>query len=283
VKLSALLKLMRIEQWYKNLLIVVPAVFSLKLTNISIYLPLLMGFLSLSLASSAGYVFNDIRDLERDRLHPRKRYRPLASGQVSVKEAGLLMFMLIAASLGLAIPLGTCFTAYIVALTLVAFLYSLYLKKVAVVDVTAIAVNYLIRAVSGAVLIRVEVSPWLIAGIFFLALFLILSKRKAELKVAGSTSREVLKVYGEKWLDQALNMSGAMVMVTYAIYCAEVPLGHKLVPTIPLMAFFLLRYTLALELGKGEHPHEVVLGDKLTLLAALALISSVLLLVYVWP
>jgi len=283
VKLSALLKLMRIEQWYKNLLIVVPAVFSLKLTDISIYLPLLMGFLSLSLASSAGYVFNDIRDLERDRLHPRKRYRPLASGQVSVKEAGLLMFMLIAASLGLAIPLGTCFTAYIVALTLVAFLYSLYLKKVAVVDVTAIAVNYLIRAVSGAVLIRVEVSPWLIAGIFFLALFLILSKRKAELKVAGSTSREVLKVYGEKWLDQALNMSAALVMMTYAIYCTEVPLGHKLVPTVPLMAFFLLRYTLALKLGKGEHPHEVVLGDKLTLLAALALISSVLLLVYVWP
>ena len=283
MKLRALLKLMRIEQWYKNLLIVVPAVFSLKLTDISIYLPLLMGFLSLSLASSAGYVFNDIKDLERDRLHPRKQYRPLASGQVSVKEAELLMFTLIATSLGLAIQLGTCFTAHIVALVLIAFLYSLYLKKVAVVDVTAIAVNYLIRAVSGAVLIGVEVSPWLIAGIFFLALFLVLSKRKAELNIAGSTSREVLRVYGGKWLDQALNMCAAMVMVTYAIYCAEVPLGHKLVPTIPLMAFFLLRYTLALELSKGEHPHEVVLGDKLTLLATLALISSVLLLVYVWP
>ena len=274
---------MRVEQWYKNLLIMVPAVFSLRLVDVSIYPSLIAGFLSLSLASSAGYVFNDIRDLERDKLHPRKRHRPLPSGQVSRREAELLMLMLVLASLSLAASLGTCFAAFTAALILVACLYSFYLKNVPVVDVTVIAVNYLIRAVAGAVLIEVEASPWLIAGIFFLALFLVLSKRKAELSIVGSASREVLRVYSGKWLDQALNMSAAMVMVTYAIYCAEVPLGHKLVPTIPLMAFFLMRYMLALELGSGEQPHEVILGDRLTLLAAIALILSVLLLVYAWP
>lgn len=282
-RLEPILRLIRVEQWYKNVLIAVPAVFSLKLLDAGTYPSLLAGFLSLSLSSSAGYVFNDIMDVERDKLHPRKRYRPLPSGQVSIRAAYLLALALAIISLSLANLLGVLFASHVAALILVTCAYSLYLKNVPVVDVTAIAVNYLIRAVSGAVLIEVEVSPWLIAGVFFLALFLALSKRKAELRIAGSESREILESYEVKWLDQALNMCAAMVMVTYAIYCAEVPLGHKLVPTIPLVAFFLLRYMLALELGRGEQPHEIVLGDKLSLLAALVLIFSVLALVYAWP
>jgi len=279
-KLRAYLELVRVEQWYKNLMVGVPAVFALKLADPGVYPKLALGFAALSMASSSVYAFNDVRDLEADRAHPTKRFRPLPSGRVSVGEALTLSASLAAASLALSLALEARFALCVLAYLCVSHLYSLFLKRVAVVDVTAIALNYLIRVVSGAALIRVEASPWLVSGFFFLALFLALSKRKAELAVAGSAAREVLKVYSERWLDQALSMAAAMTIVTYAVYCAEVPLGRRLVPTIPVMAFFLLRYSFALERGVGEQPHEIIVRDKPTLLAALALVASVLALAY---
>jgi len=279
-KLRAYRRLLRVEQWYKNALIAIPATFALKLTSARVYPPLALGFLALSLASSSIYVFNDIRDLEEDRAHPVKRHRPLPSGQVSVGEAALLALLLAFSALAVALALSLTFALMVLAFILLSALYSLLLKRIAVVDVTAIALNYLIRVVSGAALVGVEASPWLVSGFFFLALFLALSKRKAELVVAGATARSVLRVYSREWLNQALAMTAAMTIVTYAVYCAEVPLGRKLVPTIPIMAFFLLRYTLAVERGVGEHPHEVILRDKPSLAAALALAASVLALAY---
>lgn len=279
-KLRAYLKLFRVEQWYKNLMVGVPAVFALKLAEYGVYPRLALGFAALSLASSSVYTFNDIRDLESDKAHPTKRHRPLPSGQVGIGEAWVLAASLAAASLALSLALSKGFALYVLAFLCLSYLYSLYLKRVAVVDVTAIALNYLIRVVSGAALVNVEASPWLVSGFFFLALFLALSKRKAELVLAGSAARDVLKAYSDKWLDQALSMTAAMTIVTYAVYCAEVPLGRRLVPTIPVMAFFLLRYSFALERMVGEHPHEIIIGDKLTLLAAFTLVASVLVLAY---
>lgn len=279
-RLRAYFRLARVEQWYKNGLVAIPAVFAMKLTDPSVYPSLALGFLTLSLASSSIYVFNDLRDIEDDKLHPRKRFRPLPSGQVSTYEAAALSILLAVSSLVLSLTLGGPFALFVASYICLSLLYSVVLKRIAVVDVTLIAVNYLIRVTSGAVLIGVEASPWLVSGFFFLALFLALSKRKAELLLVGATARSVLKVYSEKWVDQALSMAAAMTLVTYAIYCAEVPLGRRLIPTIPLMAFFLLRYTLAIERGGREHPHEVILGDKPTLFAAAALVASVLILAY---
>jgi len=278
----AYIELARVEQWYKNAMVAVPALFSLKLTEPRVYPLLAAGFLALSAASSAVYAFNDIVDLERDRLHPRKRGRPLPSGRLTVREAAAFSLILASLSLALSLSLSWAFAAFVAAFLLLSCAYTLVLKNVAVVDVTAIAANYLIRVSSGAVLIGVEASPWLVSGFFFLALFLALSKRKAELATAGSSARAVLKEYSGEWLNQALSMATAMTIVTYAIYCAEVPLGRRLIPTVPIMAFFLLRYTLALEKGIGEHPHEVILRDRPTLLSAVALVSSVVLLAY-WP
>ncbi len=280
-KVDAYLDLIRVEQWYKNLMIAVPAVFSLKLVDLRIYPLLAVGFLTLSAAASSVYAFNDIADLQRDKLHPRKRERPLPSGRISVREAAALSAALAVLSLATAYFLGRSFVLCVAAYICLSFAYSLALKHVAVVDVTAIALNYLLRVVSGAFLLEVEVSPWLVTGIFFLALFLALSKRKAEYRLSGARARESLREYNIQWLDQALSMTTAMTIVTYAVYCAEVPLGRRLIPTVPVMAFFLLRYTLALEKGVGEHPHEVIVNDKPTLLSAIMLIASVLLLAYV--
>lgn len=279
-RVSAFRKLLRVEQWYKNLMLGVPAIFALKLGDASVYPRLLLGYITLSLASSSVYVFNDIRDLEADRAHPIKRYRPLASGQISMKEAFITLALLLVSSILLASMLDKLFVLLVVLFITLSTLYSLFLKRIAVVDVTSIALNYLIRVVSGAVLIKVEASPWLVSGFFFLALFLALSKRRAELVTTGSGARDVLKIYSQRWLDQALTMAAAMTIVTYAVYCAEAPLGRRLVPTIPVMAFFLLRYTLALEVNNGEHPHEIILRDKPTLISALLLVASVITLVY---
>jgi len=282
-KLRAILRLMRVEQWYKNALVVIPALFSLKLADPSTYPRLAVGFASLSLASSANYVLNDIVDLERDKLHPRKRTRPLPSGQVRVEEALVYATALASTSLLLAVYANPIFALYVLALIALNQLYSLYLKEIAVIDVVTIAMNYLVRTASGSALVEVETSPWLFSGIFFLALFLAVSKRKAEIVIAGHEARKVLKAYNREWLNQALSTTAAMVMATYAVYCAEVPLGRRLIVTVPLVAFFLLRYTLAIEAGRGEQPHEIVMGDRATLISALMLIASIFLLVYAQP
>lgn len=280
-KMRAYLDLIRVEQWYKNLMIAIPAVFSLKLVDLSIYPLLATGFFTLSAAASSVYAFNDIMDLQRDKLHPRKRERPLPSGRINVVEAAMLSAVLAMLSLATAYFLDRAFALCVAAYLSLSYVYSLALKQVAVVDVTAIALNYLLRVVSGAFLLGIEVSPWLVTGFFFLALFLALSKRKAEHRLSGVKARESLKEYSIQWLDQALSMTTAMTIVTYAVYCAEVPLGRRLIPTVPVMAFFLLRYTLALEKGVGEHPHEIIVKDKPTLFSAMLLIASVLFLAYV--
>lgn len=279
--MRAYLDLIRIEQWYKNLMIAIPAVFSLKLVDLRIYPLLAIGFLTLSTAASSVYAFNDIMDLQRDKLHPRKKERPLPSGRISVREAAILSAALAIFSLATAYFLDYVFALCIAAYITLSYVYSFALKHIAVVDVTAIALNYLLRVVSGAFLLEIEVSPWLVTGFFFLALFLALSKRKAEHMLSGVKARESLKEYSIQWLDQALSMTTAMTIVTYAVYCAEVPLGRRLIPTVPVMAFFLLRYTLALEKGVGEHPHEIIINDKPTFFSAILLIVSVLFLAYI--
>jgi len=275
-----LLRLLRPEQWYKNLLVAVPAVFSLSLREPETYPLLAAGFISLSLASSFCYVVNDVLDLEADRAHPTKRLRPLPAGLVSVRAALLAGGLCLAAAAAISTLLGLGFAMCLSGLVILSVAYSTILKSVAVVDVVAVAANYILRSVAGSYLLGVEASPWLYSGIFSLALYLALSKRRAEMVLAGSGARGVLTSYTGEWLNHALSMAASMVIVTYAIYCSVVPLGRRLMPTLPLVVFFLLRYSLALEKGYGEQPHQVIWRDRVCMATALVTSILALLLIY---
>lgn len=244
VKTSAFIRLIRPQQWYKNLLVLIPALYAHALFEYRLWPTMLLSFASACLVSGANYVLNDIHDLDRDRLHPSKRLRPLPSGLVSRTEA--LVFCLSVLSLGLisACSVNREFLSAMAAFFLATQLYTFLLKQYPFADVVTLSVNYVIRAVAGAYAIEVPVSPWLIAGVFFLALLLSIGKRAGELrelKDGAEKHRSVLRFYTEEWLSQGLTTASTLVILTYVIYCIEVH-GIRLLPTLPLAVYLVMRY-----------------------------------------
>ena len=187
MKLSTVPKLLRVHQWYKNLVIFLALCFSNNLFNITDLTLTILGFISLSLAASSGYIINDIKDKKQDQLHPEKRLRPIANKEITSTAAAILSIALLAASLTIAHQLSPLFLLAIAAYYTLTTLYTFLLKHIVVADIITISTLFVIRAMSGAYIINVHVSPWLILCPFFLALMLAAGKRYAELKLLDST------------------------------------------------------------------------------------------------
>ncbi len=231
-----------------------------------------MAFLSFSLLSSAVYVFNDLKDLERDRLHPVKRKRPLPSGEVSVPSAILIGAFLLILSLTSGYFLGWTFLLVLGAYALNNLLYTLYLKNYQLFDIFSIALGFVLRVYAGAVAIDVPVSTYLFLTIFFLALFLAIGKRRYELLLLGEDGknhRRVLRHYSVYYLDQLMNISATLTLVVYTLYTLEVS-RRGMVFTVPIVVFGLFRYYhITHNLNRGE-PSDDLLSDPLILLSALS-------------
>ncbi len=266
-------KLLRVHQWVKNLLVLVPLVFAAPFPEwILRNLPhALLAFLSFSFLSSAVYVFNDIRDLERDRLHPVKRRRPLPSGEVSVPVAVVLSVVMLLLSLLIGYTLGWIFIGVLVAYALNNLLYTLYLKNLQLFDIFSIALGFVLRVYAGAVAIDVPVSTYLFLTIFFLALFLAIGKRRYEILLLGDEGknhRKVLKHYSVYYLDQLMNISATLTLVVYTLYTLERN-NPLMVFTVPIVVFGLFRYYhITHNLSRGE-PSDDLLSDPLILLSGL--------------
>jgi 4-hydroxybenzoate polyprenyltransferase len=241
------IRLMRVQQWYKNLVIFLALFFTKNLFNPELFLKTLLGFFSLCLISSSYYIINDIFDISEDREHPEKKKRPIASGKVSIRFGILVSIILMAASLGIAYVISLNFMIFPTALLFSAMLYNLWARNVAIVDIHFIALNFLIRAVSGAVLIDVYTSPWLIVAVFFMALFLAVGKRRADLSVLSKEAIKNKKIYGiynEKLLDMMLMVITSVLLFTYSIYTFfvhEMPYPYMML-TIPFASFLVFRY-----------------------------------------
>ena len=270
----AYIRLLRPHQWVKNLLVFVPLLFAAPSFDwMARNAPsVLLAFLSFSLLSSAIYVFNDIRDLERDRFHPVKRKRPLPSGEVPVPSAALLGILLFFLSLAAGYPLGWTFLLVLLTYALNNLLYTLYLKNYQLFDVFSIAFGFVLRVYAGAVAIDVPVSEYLFLTVFFLALFLAIGKRRYELLLlgdGGKAHRRVLRHYSVYYLDQLMNISATLTLVVYTLYTLEVP-RKGMVFTVPIVVFGLFRYYhITHNLKRGE-PSDDLLSDPIILLSALA-------------
>jgi len=261
------LRLLRPRQWTKNALLFAALVFAEKLFVPEALLRASLAFVCFCLASSSGYVVNDLVDAPRDREHPEKRNRPIASGEVGRQPALLLAVGLTAAALALGAALGAGFLAAVLVYLALTHFYSFVGKNVAILDVMLVAAGFVIRAVAGALAIPVPWSDWFVLCTLFLALFLALSKRRAELLRAGeaaSRARPVLAAYTPSTLAAFTATSMAAALITYALYVHAVLEKYPwLALTLPFVMFGLFRYQLLVETrGLGEKPEDVVFEDR---------------------
>ena len=212
---------LRPRQWLKNLLVLAPLLFSQNLFALGAAVRTLAAFALFCLISSSVYLLNDIQDCEQDRLHPQKRHRPLAAGELSLGAALGAMVMLLVCALAGGAALSQTFALILLGYWLINVFYSAWLKHVVILDVFVIAGGFVLRVVGGAVAIQVEVSYWLLICTMLLALFLGFSKRRHELillqgEAAGH--RQVLGEYNASFLDIMICIAAASIVMSYALY-----------------------------------------------------------------
>ena len=264
-------RLMRPRQWTKNLLLFAALIFANKLFDADSIILACLGFAAFCLASSSGYVINDLLDADRDRRHPVKRNRPVASGKVSPGKAAALAFVLTVAAFSIAFWIAPAFgiaTAIYLAST---HFYSLVGKNVVILDVLMIAFGFVIRAIAGALAIDVPISDWFILCTAFLALFLAISKRKSELvslQEDAESVRPVLARYTETSLNTFTAVTMSAAMISYGLYVLDFQRTHAadsrlLMLTFPTVIFGIFRYHYLTETtDMGDKPEEVLLRDR---------------------
>ncbi|MFX0011058.1 MAG: UbiA prenyltransferase family protein [Candidatus Hermodarchaeota archaeon] len=254
-KIRSIFNLLRIRQYYKNVLIFVSIFFSYKIFHHTLYFPLILGFVLLCCASSFNYIINDIKDVESDKQHPEKmRKKPLASGDLPVYFAVLLLVILVGIivfSIIFLIPhLG--FLIMLILVILTGQFYNHFLKNYAFIDILVLSTGYLWRALAGVVIIDDTISPWLFLAIFEIAMFLSIAKRRGDLLYLGKDKaiehKKVYDKYSVKLLDQFYVLIAASLFMTYSLYLITkffIIEGELIVPELPV---FMVIFTIPISL-----------------------------------
>ena len=288
--IGSFIRELRPKQWTKNLLVFAGVIFAQQAGDPALLLRSAAGFLAFSLLAGTVYMVNDLRDLEADRQHPRKRLRPIASGQLAPGVAWAALPLLLAVVGAMSWWLGTGFTWVLVAYLVSNLAYSFGLKHHVILDVFLIAAGFVLRAVAGVELLKpiapgTLISPWLLVCTFFGALFLGASKRSRELANAGtaaSSQRAVLAAYSPELLDRMLTVSAATTLMSYALYtiwpATVAKFGTEaLIVTVPVVAYGVFRYMHLVRVSEtSEDPSQVLLSDR-PIQAAVALFVALVL------
>ncbi len=253
---------LRPRQWTKNLLVFAGILFAAELDDATRWGQALLAFAAYCAASSAAYLVNDVRDVARDRLHPVKCGRPIASGDLGTGTALVLAAALAVAGLGLTAALGWPSLACMACFLGLQAAYTARLKTVILADVAVIAALFVIRAVAGAVAVDVRISPWLPVCAGLLALLLALGKRRAELALVGTRSRVALEGYSLQLLDQLLAGAAAATVAAYVAYALTARDSKALVASVPLVVVGVVRYLVLVQRrGMGEEPERLLWSD----------------------
>jgi 4-hydroxybenzoate polyprenyltransferase len=266
--LRALLKTMRPRQWPKNAFLFAALVFDGKLLRLPDLSRTFAGFVLFCLISSSVYIFNDLMDVEADRLHPVKKNRPIASGKLPVPTAVAAGTILALFSVGLGFLLAWQFALTVLVYFCMIMVYSKWLKHVPILDVLILAAGFVLRVHAGTTLIVVErFSPWLYVLMSLLALYLGFGKRRAELAMlAGDTAnqRKVLDGYTIPLLDQLITIVSGTTILAYSLYTFfRLPDNHTLMLTIPFVIYAIFRYLYLIQVRQiGGEPEEILLSDR---------------------
>lgn len=271
MKIIRIFELIRPKQWVKNLFVFAPILFAGKLLDLPMLLTNILAFAAFCCVSSSVYVLNDIIDVESDRVHKKKRYRPIAAGYVSIKQAKILFVFLIVLTAVLSSMLPVLFSVAISAYLVNNLLYSFKIKNVVLLDVFSISIGFILRVIAGAVAIDVSVSSWMIITTIFISLFLGISKRRAELSGPNQDNlekqRKVLSDYDVVFVDQLNTIAATGTIISYALYTVSekaITAFHsdKLIYTTPFVLYGIFRYLYLLhQKNLGESPTQIVTKD----------------------
>ena len=277
--------LIRVRQYYKNLLVFLILIFAEQVLNFGSFWLIFFGFISLCLISSTNYILNDIFDIELDKKHPEKKKRPLPSGKISVFWAGFISGLFAVVSLVIAWCLSEYFFYLIIGFFLFTQLYSLVLKNILFLDVIAIAINFVVRAIAGVFILGVILSPWLVVCTFFLSLFLAIGKRKGDFMLLGKEAykhKKVLKYYTKDLLDKFLVIVVSLLLVSYAFY--SFLSTYSMLITLPIVMYSVLRYWYLIEINSEiVRSPDLVYKDLGMVVSVVIWILLAIFLIYIYP
>ena len=288
--IRTLYRALRVYQWSKNLLVFAALLFAQQVQVPGQVLRSMLAFFAFCAASSAMYLYNDMVDVENDRMHPEKRMRPLASGAMAMTTARILLAIALVLSLALGWFLGVRFFLILLFYLILTTLYSVELKKVVIVDVLVVAIGFVVRAMAGAIALDVAFSNWLVVCTLFLALFLSISKRRHEMRFLSAGAihhREVLGHYTIPYLDSLNIIVAGATLITYTIYtCSPEVVARlgtdKLYLTLPFVVYGLFRYLYLVHQGlDGGDPTGSLVRDR-TLGVTVVLWGLTCLLIIYW-
>ncbi len=281
-------KLFRVYQWPKNILLFAVPFFAGRLEEMAIILKCITAFIVFSLVASAMYIMNDISDLQTDRAHPTKKFRPLASGEISVQKALFIALFFIVAGIAAGFyffPWG--FGSVLVLYALINVGYSLLFKNTVPLDVFCVASGYILRIIGGGYALSISVSPWLFLTGFWVALYITFSKRFSDIRLLinkqsqkNSTIalKEVYRHYEEISLFGAMIMSGAGCLMTYGIYTLKH--GENLILTIIPASYGIFRYLVIATSGRAGDPLKVFITDKQIMVSSFVFLGSIAWILY---
>ena len=286
MRTSSIINLMRPHQYIKNGFIFLPLFFASRITDTALLLDAVIAFIAFSLTASAIYVLNDYRDVEDDQLHPIKRNRPLASGVITKPQALVIMTLLLIA--GSALMASVSFTAMAILLAYVTMniAYSFYLKHVAILDVTIIAIGFVTRIFVGSAATDTPLSMWIIIMTFLLALFMALAKRRDDVLIyleTGKKMRKVIDGYNLKFLDAAMAIMASVVIVAYTIYTtsaeviARVQSEHLYLTALFVIVGIMRYLQIAFVEKDSGSPTRIILKDRFMQLTLIGWITT-----FVW-
>ncbi len=273
VGISHYLRLFRIRQWSKNLFVFTGLLLSMQALDLVMVQHSIYAFLLFCGISSTVYILNDMVDIEKDRLHPVKRYRPLPAGQIKVVYAAITAIVLCAGVLLLAYRLHMYFGITLSAYFLLNLLYSFKLKEYVFVDIIIISSGFVLRALSGILIVGAEISMWFLLSIAFLTLFLGVNKRKKELlllKDGSKAHRKNLSQYSISMINEMIPMLTACTVLSYAFFIIYESTSPYMIITIPMVLYGIFRYQyLTNQTELGESPELVLLKDRPTVMIML--------------
>jgi 4-hydroxybenzoate polyprenyltransferase len=276
---------MRPKQWYKNLILFVGIVFSRHLSDFSLWPPVILGFVVFCIISGGDYIINDIIDSARDKRHPTKSERPIASGRLKKPHAIVLASILILLALAASYSINFLFFLVVITFFFLQNLYTLFFKHIILVDVLGISTNFVVRAIAGCLAIKVLISPWLIICAFLLALYLALGKRRHELVLLGEEAkghREILEDYSIEMLDQFINITAGALIISYSLYTFLADNIYMML-TVPFAVYGLFRYLFLVHAKNFGGETALIFRDKGMLLSMFLWAVLVVIILYGIP
>lgn len=283
------LKLIRLGQWTKNFFVFAPLFFSGRLVEMELLYISMAGFLAFCLGAGSIYVLNDLKDAPEDRMHPLKKLRPIASGEVSRQSAYVLFFALAIGALAIALAVGKEMVISLLVYFLINALYTFWLKEISIIDVLLVSAGFVVRVAAGGAITGIEVSFWLYIMTFLLSLFIALAKRRDDVLIYNDTGKQMrssIQGYNLEYISAALSILSAVLIVSYLDYVTSIEVrerfsGKYAYISVVFVVTGILRYLqITLVEGKSGSPTHILLKDRFLQLTVLLWICFFAMLIY---